>query len=47
MGRGGVSKLEYDIIPELCYKYSRGTYKMSKGISDMLAVLEYIIFLGR
>jgi hypothetical protein len=36
MGGGDVSQLEYDIILELCHKYSRGTSKTGKGPRDIL-----------
>jgi hypothetical protein len=36
MGGGDVSQLEYDIILELCHKYSRGTSKIGKGPRDIL-----------
>jgi hypothetical protein len=36
MGTGDVSQLEYNIILELCRKYSRGTSKTGKGPRDIL-----------
>jgi len=36
MGGGDISQLDYDVILELCHKYSRGTSKTRKGPRDIL-----------
>jgi hypothetical protein len=36
MGGGDISQQDYDVILELCRKYSRGTSKKGKGPRDIL-----------
>jgi hypothetical protein len=36
MGGGDISQQYYDVILELCRKYSRGTSKIGKGPRDIL-----------
>jgi hypothetical protein len=36
MGGGDISQQYYDVILELCRKYSRGTSKIGKGPRDVL-----------
>jgi hypothetical protein len=36
MGGGDVSQSDYEVILEICRKYSRGTYKIGKGPRDIL-----------
>jgi hypothetical protein len=36
IGKGDISQYDYDVILELCQKYSRGASKIRKGPGDVL-----------